>query len=88
MYNADLETYLKLKESEMKQMTLEDVAHNYKLEGISIGEKRGEKRGIMTGKLKIAVNLLSKGVIMPIVVEATGLKEAQILENQSNCAKN
>ena len=47
MYNADLETYLKLKESEMKQMILEDVARNYKLEGISIGEKRGEKRGIM-----------------------------------------
>lgn len=88
MYNADLETYLKLKESEMKQMTLEDVAHNYKLEGISIGERRGEKRGIMTGKLETAIRLLGKGIAMTLVIEATGLKEEQILEYQSNCVKN
>ena len=88
MYNADLEVYLKLKESEMKQMTLEDVAHNYKLEGISIGERRGEKRGIMTGKLETAIRLLGKGIAMTLVIEATGLKEEQILEYQSNCVKN
>ena len=79
MYNADLETYLKLKESEMKQMTLEDVAHNYKLEGIAIGEERG--------KLEDAKNLLELGIDISIIIKATGLKEEQILEYQNSCVR-
>ncbi len=47
LYNADLKMYERLKSEEEKQMRLEDVAEIYKEEGIEIGEKRGEKRGIM-----------------------------------------
>ena len=54
----------------------------------NVAKKRGEKRGIITGKLETAVKLLSKGIGMPLVVEATGLKKEQILEYKNNCVKN
>ncbi len=83
LYNADLKMYERLKSEEEKQMRLEDVAEIYKEEGIEIGEKRGEKRGIM----KIALSMLQEGLDLSLIRKVTGLTEAEILKSKEkyNC---
>lgn len=46
--------------------------------GEKSGEKRGEKRGEKIWKKKIAQNLLSLGVEIEKIAQATGLKKGEI----------
>ncbi len=83
-YNANLETYEKLKNEEERQMKLEDVAQAYKKEGIEIGKKQGEKRGEKRGIMKTALSMLQEGLDLSLIKKITGLTETEILRIDKN----
>lgn len=43
-------------------------------------EKRGEQRGIITGKLETAFSMLEKGLDLSFIKDVTGLTDSQIEE--------
>ncbi len=83
MYNADLEMYEQLKREDMEQMKLEDVAAEYKREGIMEGKIVGERLREKRSKLKIATNMLKEGIEIPLIIKMTELTEKQIMSCQN-----
>ncbi|MCI9234014.1 MAG: hypothetical protein HFH08_05415 [Bacilli bacterium] len=61
-------------------MKLEDVAQAYKKEGIEIGKKQGEERGVM----KTTLSMLQEGLDLSLIERITGLSEKEILNLQNN----
>jgi predicted transposase/invertase (TIGR01784 family) len=57
---------------------MQTIAEKWKSEGIKIGEKRGEERGIEKKAIETAKNLLEMGIDVDMIVKATGLKKEQI----------
>ncbi|UIP93253.1 Rpn family recombination-promoting nuclease/putative transposase [Wolbachia endosymbiont of Anopheles demeilloni] len=61
---------------------LDDANHKGRLEGIQIGEEKGE----MKAKIAVAKNLLKAGVSIDLIAESTGLPQAEIKQLQKEIA--
>ena len=74
-YNLNKESYEKMKESEEK-MNLEGLLrYKGREEGIKIGEKRGEIKGIQKNTLELAKRMLKEGATADFVSKVTGLSK-------------
>lgn len=47
---------------------------------IAEAETRGETKGKIEGKNEVALNMLRKGFEIPLIVELSGLSEAEVLK--------
>ena len=67
---------------EREQAMFEEGQIAGRAEGEMIGEKRGEKRGRLEGenanKIAVAIKLLTMGMDIAMISEATGLTEEEI----------
>ena len=61
-------------------MTWEMMLKERHDDGIAIGEKRGEKRGITKGKIETARNMLKDGLSVDLITKYTGISAQQISE--------
>ena len=78
-YNLNKESYEKMKESEEK-MNLEGLLrYKGREEGIKIGEKRGEIKGIQKNTLELAKRMLKEGATADFVSKVTGLSKKVLM---------
>ncbi len=84
-YNLDKEEYERMEVSNF-MWSFDDEQTFRRMEayreGLEKGEKKGEKRGqkigLQQGKLETACNLLSKGIPIELIMEATSLSKNEI----------
>ena len=67
--------YTELSKSELEKNTMIAEARN---EGILLGEKRGEKRGINEGIAKVAKTMIQKKFNLDSISEITGLSKKEL----------
>ena len=60
------------------EMMLKERHDDGRNEGIAIGEKRGEKRGITKGKIETARNMLKDGLSADLITKYTGISAQQM----------
>ncbi len=53
-------------------------------EGEKIGVKKGEKEGVKKGVLKVARNMLAKGLDMTLILDVTGLDKDVLAKLQKS----
>lgn len=83
-YNADKETYQKLKEVEKMEMTFEQATAGFFREGKEKGIEIGEKKG----KLETAFSMLKEGLDLSLIQRVTGLTKKEILNVEKKLNKN
>lgn len=77
-YEDSLKYYRDLKNS------LDTAREEGEIEGILKGKLEGEKEGIYKGKLEVARNMLSLGISIETIIQATGLSEEEINHLREN----
>ena len=82
-YNKDIKEYEKMKEEEenmgLMEIKLEKAEERGKTKGISIGEKRGEIKGIQKNTLELAKKMLKEGATTDFVSKVTGLSKKVLM---------
>ena len=82
-YNKDIKEYEKMKEEEdvmgLMEIKLGKAEERGKTKGISIGEKRGEIKGIQKNTLELAKKMLKEGATTDFVSKVTGLSKKVLM---------